>query len=83
MKNYKVMDGNEACSYISYLFSELASIYPITPASAMAEKVDELSSKKFNNLYGNPVKVVEMLCTVLYKQDVLQQLTQHHKAFYL
>lgn len=60
MKNYKVMDGNEACSYISYLFSELASIYPITPASAMAEKVDELSSKKFNNLYGNPVKVVEM-----------------------
>lgn len=60
MKKYKVMDGNEACSYISYLFSELASIYPITPASAMAEKVDELSSKKFNNLYGNPVKVVEM-----------------------
>ena len=54
MKKYKVMDGNEACSYISYLFSELASIYP------MAEKVDELSSKKFNNLYGNPVKVVEM-----------------------
>ena len=60
MKNYKVMDGNEACSYISYLFSELASIYPITPASAMDDKVDELSSKKFNNLYGNPVKVVEM-----------------------
>ena len=40
---YKVMDGNEACSYISYLFSELAGIYPITPASSMAEKVDELS----------------------------------------
>ncbi len=60
MKKYKVMDGNEACSYISYLFSEAAGIYPITPASSMAEKVDELSSKGFNNLYGSPVKVVEM-----------------------
>ncbi len=60
MKRYKVMDGNEACSYISYLFSELAGIYPITPASAMAEKVDELSSKGFNNLYGTPMKVIEM-----------------------
>lgn len=60
MKKYKVMDGNEACSYVSYLFSEMAGIYPITPASSMAEKVDELSSKGFNNLYGNPVKVVEM-----------------------
>ena len=60
MKQYKVMDGNEACSYVSYLFSEMAGIYPITPASTMAEKVDELSSKCFNNLYGNPVKVVEM-----------------------
>lgn len=60
MKKYKVMDGNEACSYVSYLFSELAGIYPITPASTMAEKVDELSSKGFNNLYGMPVKVMEM-----------------------
>ena len=60
MKKYKVMDGNEACSYVSYLFSELAGIYPITPASNMAEKVDELSSKGFNNLYGSPLKVVEM-----------------------
>ncbi len=60
MKKYKVMDGNEACSYVSYLFSELAGIYPITPASSMAEKIDELSSKGFNNLYGSPVKVVEM-----------------------
>ena len=60
MKKYKVMDGNEACSYVSYLFSELAGIYPITPASSMAEKIDELSNKHFNNLYGMPVKVVEM-----------------------
>ena len=60
MKKYKVMDGNEACSYVSYLFSELAGIYPITPASSMAEKIDELSNKGFNNLYGSPVKVEEM-----------------------
>ena len=60
MKKYKVMDGNEACSYVSYLFSEAAGIYPITPASTMAEKVDELSNKGFNNLYGTPVKVMEM-----------------------
>lgn len=60
MKKFKVMDGNEACSYVSYLFSEMAGIYPITPASTMAEKVDELSNKGFNNLYGYPVKVVEM-----------------------
>lgn len=60
MKKYKVMDGNEACSYVSYLFSEMAGIYPITPASTMAEKIDELSSKGFNNLYGSPVKVVQM-----------------------
>ena len=43
----KIMDGNEACSYVSYLFSEAAGIYPITPASTMAEKVDELSNKGF------------------------------------
>lgn len=60
MKKYKVMDGNDACSYISYLFSEIAGIYPITPASSMAEKIDELSNKGFNNLYGMPVKVVQM-----------------------
>ena len=60
MKKYKFMDCNEACSYVSYLFSELAGIYPITPSSPMAEKVDELSSKEFNNLYGSPVKVVQM-----------------------
>ena len=41
----KIMDGNEACSYVSYLFSEMAGIYPITPASTMAEKVDEWSNK--------------------------------------
>ena len=38
------MDGNEACSYVSYKFIELAGIYPITPASPMAENIDKYSS---------------------------------------
>lgn len=38
---YKIMDGNEACSYVSYNFTEIAGIYPITPASPMAEYVDK------------------------------------------
>ena len=57
---YKVMDGNSAAAHISYMFSDAASIYPITPASTMAEKIDEWSSKDTKNLYGSNVKVVEM-----------------------
>ena len=56
---YKIMDGNEACSYVSYKFTEVAGIYPITPASPMAEIVDKESTVK-KNFFGNPVKVVEM-----------------------
>ena len=56
---YKIMDGNEACSYVAYKFIEVAGIYPITPASPMAEYVDKDSSSKLN-FFGTPVKVVEM-----------------------
>lgn len=57
---YKIMDGNEACSYVSYKFTELAGIYPITPASPMAEYVDKASSAGALNFWGDPVSVVEM-----------------------
>ena len=57
---YKVMDGNSAAAHISYMFSDAAAIYPITPASTMAEKIDEWASKDTKNLYGSNVKVVEM-----------------------
>jgi len=57
---YKIMDGNEACSYVSYYFSELAGIYPITPASPMAEYVDKWSGESKKNFFGDTVKVVEM-----------------------
>ena len=54
------MDGNSAAAHISYMFSDAAAIYPITPASTMAEKVDEWSSKGVTNLFDDEVKVVEM-----------------------
>ena len=53
------VDGNEACSYTSYLFTELAGIYPITPSSPMAEHIDEWNKKRVN-IFKRPVKVVEM-----------------------
>ena len=60
MNNYKTMDANEAVATVSYKFSELCGIYPITPASPMAEKTDLLSNSNNVNFWGNPVKVVEM-----------------------
>ncbi|MBF2373367.1 pyruvate:ferredoxin (flavodoxin) oxidoreductase [Listeria seeligeri] len=60
MRNRKTMDGNTAAAYISYAFTEVAAIYPITPSSTMAELVDEWASKEKKNLFNEPVKVVEM-----------------------
>jgi len=60
MYNYKTMDANEAVSSVAYKFSELCGIYPITPASPMAEKIDILSNSNEINFWGNNVKVVEM-----------------------
>lgn len=59
MKKIMTVDGNEACSYTSYMFTELAGIYPITPSSPMAEHVDEWSKDRIN-IFGDKVKVVEM-----------------------
>ena len=56
----KIMDGNEACAYVSYSFTEVAGIYPITPSSPMAESVDSWSKTGKLNFFGNPVNVVEM-----------------------
>ena len=54
------MDGNVAASYVSYAFSELAVIYPITPSSPMAEQADEWANAHKTNLFGNVPKVVQM-----------------------
>ncbi len=56
----KTMDGNTAAAYASYLFTEVAGIFPITPSSPMAELVDEWSAHGMKNLFDQPVKVVEM-----------------------
>lgn len=56
----RVMDGNEAAAYASYAFTEVAAIYPITPSSPMAEMVDEWANQGKKNIFGQPVKLVEM-----------------------
>ncbi|MBQ3925032.1 MAG: pyruvate:ferredoxin (flavodoxin) oxidoreductase, partial [Firmicutes bacterium] len=55
-----IMDGNEAAAYISYAFTEVAGIFPITPSSPMAEHVDAWAANGKKNLFGEPVRVVEM-----------------------
>ncbi len=59
-KNYAVMDGNTAAAHVAYAFTEVAAIYPITPSSPMAEKVDEWSAKGRKNLFGSTVDVIQM-----------------------
>lgn len=56
----KQVDGNIACSKIAYFFSELCSIYPITPSSPMASNIDYLTHTDLKNLYGSTPKVIEM-----------------------
>ncbi len=54
------MDGNTAAAYISYAFTDVAAIYPITPSSPMAEAVDEMAAKGKKNLFGQKVRLIEM-----------------------
>ena len=56
----QIVDGNTACSMMAYLFSEVASIYPITPSSPMASNMDAESSKQVKNLFDDVVHVTEM-----------------------
>lgn len=60
MARTETMDGNQAAAYASYAFTEVAVIFPITPSSPMAENVDEWSAHDVKNIFGQPVKVVEM-----------------------
>jgi len=60
MRKMKTMDGNTAAAHISYAFTEVAAIFPITPSSPMAEHVDEWSAQGRKNIFGQPVKVMEM-----------------------
>src|SRR6056297_44230 len=59
-KNMVSMDGNTAAAHISYAFTDVAAIYPITPSSNMAEYVDEWAAHGRENIFGEKVEVVEM-----------------------
>ena len=60
VRKMKSMDGNNAAAHVSYAFSEVAAIYPITPSSPMADFVDQWSANGLKNIFGTQVKVVEM-----------------------
>ena len=53
------MDGNNAAAYVSYAFTEVAGIYPITPSSPMADYVDQWAAQGKKNIFGTTVKVCE------------------------
>ena len=57
-RKFKTMDGNTAAAHVSYAFTEVAGIYPITPSSPMADNVDQWSAAGRKNIFGNTVKVV-------------------------
>ena len=59
-REFKSMDGNNAAAYVSYAFTEVAGIYPITPSSPMADLVDQWSAAGKKNIFGTTVKVCEM-----------------------
>ena len=59
-RKFKTMDGNNAAAHVSYAYSEVAAIYPITPSSPMADFVDQWSANGLKNIFGTQVKVVEM-----------------------
>ncbi len=56
----KTMDGNTAAAYVSYAYTDVAAIYPITPSSTMAEVADEWATLKKENVFGYPVKIAQM-----------------------
>ncbi len=59
-RKMKTMDGNNAAAHVSYAFTDVAAIYPITPSSVMAEVTDKWSADGRKNIFGQEVKVVEM-----------------------
>ena len=60
MSRKATMDGNTAAAMASYYFTEVAAIYPITPSSPMAEAVDKWASEGKENIFGKPVRLIEM-----------------------
>ncbi len=59
-RKMKTMDGNNAASHVSYAFTDVAAIYPITPSSVMAEVADDWATEGRKNIFGQEVKIIEM-----------------------
>ena len=59
-RKMKSMDGNTAAAHVSYAFTDVAAIYPITPSSVMADLADQWSANGQKNIFGQEVRVVEM-----------------------
>ena len=59
-RKMKTMDGNTAAAHVSYAFTEVATIYPITPSSPMADYTDQWATQGRKNIFGNTVKLVEL-----------------------
>ena len=60
VRKFKTMDGNNAAAHVSYAYTEVAGIYPITPSSPMADFVDQWSAAGLKNIFGTKVKVAEI-----------------------
>ena len=88
-KMMKTMDGNEAAAYVSYAFTEVATIYPITPSSPMAEHVDSWAANGKKNIFGQTVRLLELeseagaagAMHALWRQAHWQQPIPHLRAF--
>ena len=59
-RKMKTMDGNQAAAHVSYAYTEVAAIYPITPSSVMPEHVDEWATEGRENIFGTTKEVTEM-----------------------
>ena len=65
-KKFITCDGNTAAAHVSYMFTEVAAIYPITPSSPMAEHVDEWAAKGRKNLFGQTVSMrIQRFCSYI------------------
>ena len=71
-RKFKSMDGNNAAAWVSYAFTEVAGIYPITPSSPMADYVDQWAAAGQKNIFGTTVKVIEM------ESEARRRCTYHH-----
>ena len=72
-RHFKTMDGNTAAAHVSYAFTEVAAIYPITPSSPMADYVDQWSAAGRKNIFGSTVKVQEMQAVVVWIKGLKMQ----------